>query len=1050
MGRVLCHKSAVYLVFIGTGMPEMGLDERNQRLRLSVCHVVLGGALLATGVVRPVAALMPDRQLTQYAHNVWRTQDGALTGTPIAIAQTSDGYIWVGTRSGLLRFDGVRFVPWVAPEGKALPSKTITALLGGIDGSLWIGTKAGVARWKGGVLTIFPNAAGYIDAIIEDHGGAIWLARSRLTTAKTPLCLMTGSNARCFGSLEGVPLRNATALTEDGQGNLWVGDNTTLLRWRPGVSETNVLPDLDRSKRLSGIQALARGPEGALWVGLPSQGPHLGLRQFSHRNWKPFRTKTFDGSTLDVTTLAVVDDGTLFAGTETQGLYRIRGDKVDRFRAADGLSSDTVNVVFQDREGNLWVATGKGLDCFSNRAAISFAAQQGLTSDSVGSVFASADGGIWIGNWTGLDHLQNGVVTSIRAKQGLPGAQVTSLFEAHPGVLWLGIDNNLWTYEKKKFVRIARADGTDSRAVRSIVQDVDGSLWVATTGSEKQLLHIRDRRITEEITVPQGAPLVLTQNPKGGVYLGLAQNTVGEFHDGRFTSVALLSPATRGGVSSILLNEHGWLLAATNKGIFGIRNGKVQALSEKNGLPCSTTYNLVRDLNGTFWVSMECGLVKIPGKEMERWWERPEVMVQASLFNELDGIQTGLSPFQPGVSLSPDGRLWFANEAQLQMLDPAHLAHNSLLPPVQIEQIVADRKAYVPQEGLRLPALERDLEIDYTALSFVSPRRVFFRYKLEGHDVEWQEPGARRQAFYSDLPPGKYSFHVIASNNDGVWNETGATAVFSIAPAFYQTLWFKLCCLTAGAGGLWAFYAYRIQQATEQVQQRLGAKLEERERIARELHDTLLQGFQGVMLRFQAVMKILPEKEPPRLMMEKVMDRADGVLLEGRQSVRNLREQGSFGEELSQSLASYAAELSENYDAHFSLSVVGTPEALGPVIFGEICRIGREAMFNAFQHASAAKIEAELTYNRAGVRLVIRDDGTGIDRAVLENGRIGHWGLSGMRERAQKIGGQLTIWSSSGMGTEIDLMIPAKVAHLQKGKLLRRYIRLGTNQQGEI
>jgi signal transduction histidine kinase len=270
---------------------------------------------------------------------------------------------------------------------------------------------------------------------------------------------------------------------------------------------------------------------------------------------------------------------------------------------------------------------------------------------------------------------------------------------------------------------------------------------------------------------------------------------------------------------------------------------------------------------------------------------------------------------------------------------------------------------------------------------------------------------------------------LAASRGDGGWSDTGATTEFVIAPAFYQTWWFKTLYAVAALGSLWLIYLVRLRRATAQVQQQLGARMEERERIARELHDTLLQGFQGLMLRFQAVMKMLPAQEPAYQMMESVLDRADEVLLEGRQSVRDIREEGTTGAELAATLVQCGEELAREHASFFSLTIVGEAQAVGPVVFDELCRIGREALINAFRHAHAMKIEVEIIYNESGLCLRIRDDGEGIDEAILSKGRSGHWGLSGMRERARKIGAKLDIWSNPGAGTEIELRISAELAY---------------------
>jgi hypothetical protein len=463
-------------------------------------------------------------------------------------------------------------------------------------------------------------------------------------------------------------------------------------------------------------------------------------------------------------------------------------------------------------------------------------------------------------------------------------------------------------------------------------------------------------------------------------------------------------------------------------------DGRSVTLGTENGLPCRRIYSLLRDAKQTAWLYSECGLVSISDSELRRWWLHPDAKVQVQILDALDGAQPMNPDFEPSASMSPDGTLWFANSAVVQEIDPRHLPTNASVPPVHIEEVVADSKEYPIQKELGLPALTRDIEIDYTALSFVIPQRVRFRYKLDGWENDWQDADTRRQAFYTHLQPGSYRFHVIASNDDGVWNEVGDALTFVIAPAYYQTRWFEFLCAGVLVGILWLLYLYRIKRATAQIQERLGARMEERERIARELHDTLLQGFQGLMLRLQAVMNTLPAEEPTHQMIESVLDRADQVLLEGRQSVRDLREEGAGGNELSGALVRCGEELAEGKASLFSLSVVGTPQSLRSIAFNEVYRIGREALINAFQHSHATKIELELTYADAQLCLRIRDDGAGIDPDILGAGRPGHWGLSGMRERAQKIGAHLNIWSKPGAGTEIELTIPSKVAYLQYGK----------------
>jgi signal transduction histidine kinase len=338
-------------------------------------------------------------------------------------------------------------------------------------------------------------------------------------------------------------------------------------------------------------------------------------------------------------------------------------------------------------------------------------------------------------------------------------------------------------------------------------------------------------------------------------------------------------------------------------------------------------------------------------------------------------------------------------------------------------------KTYQADEKPQIPPNPRNLEIDYTAPSFSVPKKVLFRYFLEGHDENWQGPVTRHQAFYTDLRPGTYRFHVVACNNSGVWNETGDVATFVVEPTFYQTIWFKTLLAIAAAVLLWALYHLRLRQATATVQNRLMAQMEERERIARELHDTLLQGFQGITLRVQGVAKNMSAQDPLRKMLDDVLDRADGVLREVRQRVRNLRRRTTDENDLADRLTKRGEELSKDHAATFTLAIVGEPKVLESTTQDETYRIVGEALNNAFRHASASKIEIEITYESSTLRIRVRDDGVGIDKVGVANGHPDHWGLTGMRERARAIRAELNIWSREDAGTEVELVIPASIAY---------------------
>jgi PAS domain S-box-containing protein len=355
-----------------------------------------------------------------------------------------------------------------------------------------------------------------------------------------------------------------------------------------------------------------------------------------------------------------------------------------------------------------------------------------------------------------------------------------------------------------------------------MTEDVDGSIWVVTWTPANRLrfLRIKDLRISEEVPSPE-LPLAntLAPDPHGGVWLGLERGGLARYRNGQMEFFSLNQSPHDDPVHGLIVNSEASVLAATASGLFGWQNGRVQSLTVRNGLPCDVIYALIPDKKATLWLYAACGLIAIPNAELQRWWKSPDAMVEFRLLDVFDGAQPMSTPLRPNASQSPDGRLWFANQNVVQMIDPDHLDRNPILPPVHVEEIIADHKSYVPRDALRLPALTRNLEIDYTALSFVAPQKVRFRYKLEGHDSEWQDPGTRRQAFYSNLPPANYRFRVIASNNDGVWNEEGATLTFSVAAAWFQTWRFRAGSLAALLALLWCVYRLRVRSIQQRAQQ---------------------------------------------------------------------------------------------------------------------------------------------------------------------------------------------------------------------------------------
>jgi len=536
-----------------------------------------------------------------------------------------------------------------------------------------------------------------------------------------------------------------------------------------------------------------------------------------------------------------------------------------------------------------------------------------------------------------------------------------------------------------------------------------------------------------------------------GVWLGFYDGGVAYLKDGQIRASYKVSDGLgQGTVNDVRLDRDGALWAATAGGLSRVKSGRVATLTSRNGLPCDAVNWVMQDDAHSFWLYMPCGLVRIAQTQLDVWGADPKRKVEATVFDSSDGVSSRAlrGGYSPPVAKTADGRLWFLPGDGVSIIDPRHLPRNELPPPVHVEQITADRKIYDTSSDvnghLRLPPLIRDLEIDYTALSLVAPEKNQFRYKLEGQDPDWQSVGNRRQAFYNDLPPGNYHFRVVASNNSGVWNEQGAALDFSIAPVYWQTLWFRAACLVAFAGLIWALFWLRSRQIAREFEASLEGRVAERTRIARELHDTLLQNLQGLVLRFRTVQSLFSTRpEEARQILESAIDQAREAITEGRQAVQGLRSAAIDADELSEAVRTLGEELARD-PAHdgsveLRLNIEGTPRALQPLMRDEIYRITGEALRNAFRHSEAKRIEVQLGYSERRFELRVRDEGKGIDPGILSDDvLLGHYGLRGMRERAKEIGGTLTIWSALGLGTKIELSVPGTVAYL-KARRARRF-----------
>ncbi|HEX3470548.1 MAG TPA: two-component regulator propeller domain-containing protein, partial [Silvibacterium sp.] len=666
-------------------------------------------------------AVDPNRQITQYVHTAWRVQDGIEVGG--TVTQTPDGYLWFGTPSGLLRFDGVTFAPYdLPPITPALLG--FNYLLGGRDSSLWIGTRNGLARLKDGKLQWYSDPAQHsgISFILEDPEGTIWLTRSHVPRGEGPLCRVQGNGLHCYGEADGIPVKFGHGLARDSDGNLWFGSGA-LYRWRSGSASTYLNEISKRPDAGDGVMDVAAGPSGTIWVTTETAAPGMGVLSSSGGTWATYVVPGFDGSKVASDTLFMDRERSLWIGTSRDGLYRVHDGSAEHYGTADGLSGKSINFIYEDHEGNIWVVTDGGIDMFRDTAVLSYSEREGLSDASILSVLGLRDGSLWIGNGDVIDILKDGRHSVLPAK-GRFDDYVTALFEDSKGNVWVGRENKLFAYERGRFQEFKRLDGSklEEGMIVAITEDIEGNIWVLT--ERHHVFRVENGGVVQVLTTSSDNRLLggLAPDHQGGIWIASGNDTLTYYKDASARTISLNRPDSSFSVSEIIVDSDDALLVATTDGLFRWDNQHWQVLDSHNGLPSNLVYSVLRDNDGAVWVRCQKGLARISEPEFDKWRHQSDSKPVMDVFDRFDGARSGGSSFliQPPATKTADGRLWFVAGAVVQMIDPKQTFQNRIPPPVHIEEVLADRRSYSPRQGLRLPRLLRDLEIEYSALSFVA------------------------------------------------------------------------------------------------------------------------------------------------------------------------------------------------------------------------------------------------------------------------------------------------------------------------------------------
>jgi ligand-binding sensor domain-containing protein/signal transduction histidine kinase len=980
--------------------------------RSSSVHVlkVLFLLLLVGG---PALALDSSRELSQFSHEVWLTENGLPQNTVHAVAQTKDGYIWIGTEEGLARFDGIKFTVFDKQNTPEIKSNYIRTLLADRLGALWIGTAEGLVRMLDGKFTLFTTNEGLpsdtIQAVYEDREGNLWVATA------TGLGLFKSGGLTTFTTRERLISGSIQALFEDAEGALWMATPYGVGRVKDGKFTNYTVRDGLAS---NSVRAIQQDREGRLWFG--SLG---GLTSYSQGRFTTYTTR--DGLPNDrIIALHAGRDGNLLVGT-AGGLSRFTNGRFTGFSAGDALSTSTILSLLEDLEGNLWVGTESGgINLLKDTKFTTYTVRNGLSNDLVKSIYGDEQGNTWIGtDGGGLNLLKDGKLSVYTTRDGLSSNIVLALFGDRAGNLWAGTPDGLNRFSQGKFTVYTAADGLANNDVRSICADQHGNLWIGTRGGLSRMKDGVFRTFTEVDGLPNDLIATLYADAKGTLWIGTLGG-LSKFTNEEFTTLTTKDGLSSDAVISLYEDSDGTLWIGTNGGgLSRLKDGRLTAYTTRNGLLDDVVYRILEDGGNNLWLSCRKGVFHISKKELDDFARGATTSIAPVAYGTADGMMTRecSGGGDPAGWKSNDGRLWFPTIKGVAMIDPERIKTNAQPPPVVIEQIRIDDKSFAPTDRLQLPPGTTRFDLYYTAPSFVAPERVRFKYKLEGFDKDWIDSGTRRIAYYTNLRPGAYTFRVIASNNDGVWNQTGAAFSLYLKPYFYQTYWFYAVLVLVLALFAWLLFRLRVRGMRAQF----GAVLAERTRIAREIHDNLAQEMSGISVQLEVVARTMPPgADAARGHLDRARQQVRHGIAEARRYVWDLRSPALDNNDLPTALAQTARRLTNETAVQAQVEVNGTFRPLTPLVEDNLLRIGQEAMNNAVKHAQAQRIMVNLVFDTRRVQLSVRDDGRGFDPRAAGNGGAGHFGLIGMRERAEQIGGTLSILSGNGSGTEIVVDVP--------------------------
>lgn len=971
---------------------------------------------IQSDIQSPTDKLIP----ADYIRTDFMVEDGLPNNIVHALVETENGLLWVGTQSGLASFDGREFRS-ISLQTEGAPAQgTVHSLLESSAGDLWVATDAGVVRipkaaldqFSPSVMTFYQVGPAPTEAasLLQTRDGTVWAGTNHGLYQEH-----SGKFAEVISNV------SVDSLAEAVDGHLLITTGGKLIEWdgqkvipHPGLAAGLGVPEAD-------IFAIFQDHNGTMWYsthkGLLRRGhkPLARLRPLGASTTAAFRTyedrQGFLWAVLGTGVYRITGDvfedtpvpnvlprcfhadreGGFWVGTNGNGLIHLKRRFVHMFTKADGLLSDIPMAVLSSHDGKLWIGCNCGLSVYDGKRFTSYAEKDGLANSCVWSLAEDRKSNLWIATYGGgLFRFRGGHFTQFSVEQGLPSNVALQVIVASDDSVWIATPDGIGHMQNGHLRNYTIADGLSSNQAIAIYQDRSGTIWAATQGGLDQLIGERF------------VPFSSARSKEDPFIVRLGEDSVGNLYGAD-------SPQ---GISLIGKSE----LIVANKGL------KVLGMVE------SPQHDL--------WFTGPNGILRIRANDLMSSLAHRDTPLDYEVFDRSDGLNSiQCSIGSPTMAVTPDSKLWVATVKGLAMLDLAHRTGLSRKPKVLVGAVIDGKDKFLAGGETILPPGTHHVELHLEAVHIASPEKIRLQYRLDGVDAGWLDANASRTAGYANIPTGPHAFHVRASDSNGVWDRFGVVYHITQRPYFYETTWFLLVCVTALAFLAWAASQWRVRQAQAQVHIQMEERLSERARIARELHDTLLQSFQGLILSFQRARNLLPGR-PDHAMasLDAALDKAERAIVEGRDAIHDMRAPALAHGDLAEGISLLGKELSsENGDSglpSFRVVVEGSPQGIQLVVRDEIYRVAREALRNAHAHASARNIEAEIRYEEKMLRVRIRDDGIGINQEHLgEAGRAGHYGLRGMRERAAQMGAQLDVWSEQGAGTEIELRVPDTIAY---------------------